>query len=119
MREGWDQLTSPRRLIFRRTLPGVGVLFGLLLALAVGCVVLDTRRDKRSWQLVAAGLGFVALAFASLIATATTPWAGLAGLGVVAFVGRFLHTSRPRRIAIPVPPEVAVTPEPASNVRLL
>jgi hypothetical protein len=97
----------------------VAVLFGVLLALAVGCVVLDTRRGHRSWQLVVAGLGFVALAFTSLTATATTPWAGLAGAGVVAFVGRFLHTSRPRRIAIHVPAEATVTPEPASNVRLL
>ncbi|MFN2538584.1 MAG: hypothetical protein ABR549_10605 [Mycobacteriales bacterium] len=110
----------------------MGVVFVLLLVLAVSCIGLDTARNRRpgasltrviaevgrrptDWQLVAAGLGFVSTAFA----TTVTPWAALGGLAVLAFLGEFLHRSRPRRAPVPMPRDVLATPEPASNVKLL
>ena len=110
----------------------VGVVFGVLLLLGVGCVVLDTARNRRhgaslldvlrevgerpsDWELVAAGLAFVTTAFA----TTLTPWAGLAGLVAAAGVAVFLHSNRPRRSRVPLPAEVPATPEPASNMKVV
>ena len=93
----------------------MGVLFVVLLVLAVGVVVLDAVRERRSWQLVVAGLGFLGTAFG----TRLTPWAGLAAVAVLAFTAQFLHSSRPRRSTVPTPQEVLATPEPASNVKLV
>ena len=110
----------------------MGVVFALLLMLGVACVALDTARNRRpgatlreavaevggrpsDWQLVAGGLGFVTVAFASRL----TPWAALGAPAVLGCVVAFLHASRPRRTRVPLPSEVHATPEPASNLRIL
>ena len=110
----------------------MGVVFGVLLLLAVACVVLDTARNRRpgatlgqvlrevgrqpsDWQLVAAGVGFVATAFASTL----LPWAALLGLVVLAFLGHFLHSNRSRRARVPMPDDIPATPEPTSNMRVV
>jgi hypothetical protein len=92
------------------------VLFWVLLATAVAVVALDAARSRRSWQLVACGLGFVAVAFATVL----TVWAALGALPLLAFAAAFLHGSRPRRTqALPRQREALPTPEPASNLRVL
>ena len=110
----------------------MGVVFGVLLLLGVGCVVLDTARNRRpgasltevvrevggrpsDWQLVVGGLGFVGTAFAARL----VPWAALGGLAVLGLVAAFLQASRPRRTKVPLPSEVVATPEPASNMRVV
>ena len=87
-----------------------------LLGLAVAMIVLDLARKQRSWQLVACGVGFLGFAFGSLL----TPWLGLGGVAVAAFLVAFLHGSRPRRTQrVPLQREAMTTPEPASNLRVL
>ncbi|MCU1602946.1 MAG: hypothetical protein JWO22_3655, partial [Frankiales bacterium] len=81
-----------------------------------GCAVLDIARPQRSWQLVTGGLVLVATA----LSTALSPWAALAGVPVLGLLLRFLHGERPPRRSVPAPrEELASTPEPASNVKLV
>jgi hypothetical protein len=79
-------------------------------------VLAEVADRPTDWQLVVAGLGFLACAFGTVL----TPWVALASLGVLGFLGHFLHSSRPqRRVPLPRQREELATPEPASNMRLV
>jgi hypothetical protein len=93
----------------------MGVVFVSVLAVGVACVVLDLTRDRRSWQLIAAGLALAGIAFSTVL----TPWTAALGVPVLVFVARFLRRGRPRRAPVPMPQEAIGTPEPASNVKLV